>query len=96
MSILQAFVEVKPTLIKKDFDGILKNLFERFHIIARQLLRRYSNRQTLSITDEYDVQDLLHALLKEHFDDGRTPGQVPVSRSDGEHRDGSLFHGATE
>ena len=69
--------EVKPTLIKKDFDGILKNLFERFHIIARQLLRRYSNRQTLSITDEYDVQDLLHALLKEHFDDVRPEEWTP-------------------
>lgn len=77
VSILQAFVEVKPTLIKKDFDGILKNLFERFHIIARQLLRRYSNRQTLSITDEYDVQDLLHALLKEHFDDVRPEEWTP-------------------
>lgn len=77
VSILQAFVVVSPALINTDYDGILTNLFERFHNIARQLLRRYSNRQTLSIADEYDVQDLLHALMKEHFDDVRPEEWTP-------------------
>ncbi|MMZ64232.1 hypothetical protein D1872_265390 [compost metagenome] len=47
------------------------NIFDRFHFVARQLRHRYSNRETLKITDEYDVQDLLHALLKMNFDDIR-------------------------
>ncbi|MGG4214295.1 hypothetical protein [Paenibacillus alvei] len=50
---------------------ILLNIFDRFHFVARQLRHRYSNRETLKITDEYDVQDLLHALLKMNFDDIR-------------------------
>ncbi len=32
---------------------------------------RYENRETLKIEDEYDVQDLLHALLLLYFDDVR-------------------------
>lgn len=42
-----------------------------FHTAARQLRSRYSQRPTLEIEDEYDVQDLLHAFLRLHFDDVR-------------------------
>lgn len=77
VSILTAFREIQPKEIKVDYDGTLATIFNRFHIIARQLLRRYSNRPTLSIKDEYDVQDLLHALLKEHFDDVRPEEWTP-------------------
>jgi hypothetical protein len=44
------------------------NIFNKFHRIAKRLENRYSERDTLVITDEYDVQDLLNALLSEHFD----------------------------
>ena len=77
VSILQAFAEVRPNQVRMDYDGLLTNIFVRFHIIARQLLRRYSNRPTLAINDEYDVQDLLHALMKEHFDDIRPEEWTP-------------------
>ncbi|MVW56824.1 hypothetical protein GO590_13880 [Sphingomonas sp. MAH-6] len=43
----------------------------RFHRVARQLRDRHGGRDTLTIGDEYDVQDLLHALLSMHFDDIR-------------------------
>lgn len=43
-----------------------------FHKVARQLRNRYNNRPTLEIEDEYDVQNLMHALLKIHFDDIRS------------------------
>ncbi|WP_431606461.1 hypothetical protein [Kingella negevensis] len=33
-------------------------MFSKFHSVARQLSRRYSDRDTLTINDEYDVQDL--------------------------------------
>jgi hypothetical protein len=50
----------------------------RFHTVARQLLQRHSNRTTLTINDEYDVQDLFHAILRLFFEDIReeewTPG----------------------
>ncbi|MCZ6127750.1 malate dehydrogenase, partial [Escherichia coli] len=37
----------------------------------RQLKKRHDGRATIEINDEYDVQDLVHALLTLHFDDIR-------------------------
>ncbi|MCM3144692.1 hypothetical protein [Brevibacillus sp. MER 51] len=62
---------------ENDTKLILKNLFEKFHNVARQLRGRYNNRPTLDINDEYDVQDLLHALLKIYFDDVRPEEWTP-------------------
>lgn len=45
--------------------------------MARQLRCRYDNRETLTIEDEYDVQDLLHALLLLYFDDVRAEEWTP-------------------
>jgi hypothetical protein len=56
---------------------LLKNTLRRFHIVVKQLGYRYDNRPTLIINDEYDVQDLLHALLKAIFDDVREEDAVP-------------------
>lgn len=52
-------------------------IINRFHQICRQLRHRYSNRPTLDINDEYDVQDLFHALLKLYFDDVRPEEYTP-------------------
>lgn len=49
----------------------------RFDAAARQLLRRHANRSTLSIVDEYDVQDLLHSLLLSRFADVRPEEWTP-------------------
>lgn len=62
---------------KKSADNILKLLFERFHKVARQLRNRYNSRETLSIEDEYDTQDLLHSLLQLYFDDIRAEEWTP-------------------
>ncbi len=77
ISILKAFREVQPKELDVNHEGILTTIFERFHIVARQLLRRHSNRNTLKINDEYDVQDLLYALLRLHFDDVRPEEWTP-------------------
>lgn len=58
-------------------DAELENIFNRFHKVARQLRTRHDSRQTLEIGDEYDVQDLLHALLLLHFDDVRPEEWTP-------------------
>jgi len=50
---------------------------DRFQIVARQLLHRREDRKTLVIKDEYDVQDLLHALLRLYFDDIRPEEWTP-------------------
>ncbi|GAA4002117.1 hypothetical protein GCM10022631_10950 [Deinococcus rubellus] len=56
---------------------LLMNLFERFHDVARQLRKRHDSRATLDVNDEYDVQDLLHALLLLHFQDIRAEDPMP-------------------
>lgn len=55
----------------------LMNIFLRFHVVSRQLRNRYDGRSTLEINDEYDVQDLLHSLLKLYFYDVRTEEWTP-------------------
>jgi REase_DpnII-MboI len=50
---------------------------DRFHTIAKQLAQRRDGRSTLKIEDEYDVQDLLHALLRLYFDDIRPEEWTP-------------------
>lgn len=55
----------------------LKLIFSRFHLVARQLRSRYSDRETLSVEDEYDVQDLMHSLLTLFFDDIRNEEWTP-------------------
>ena len=47
----------------------VENLLRRFHTVVRQLRRRHANRPTLDVKDEYDVQDLLHALLRIYYDE---------------------------
>lgn len=56
---------------------LLRLILQRFHSIAVQLRNRYSNRPTLDIADEYDVQDLLHSILMLHFDDIRPEEWTP-------------------
>jgi hypothetical protein len=56
---------------------VIEKLCNRFHLVARQLRSRHASRDTLDVQDEYDVQDLLHALLKIHFDDVRAEEWTP-------------------
>jgi hypothetical protein len=55
----------------------LEQLANRFHLVAQQLRNRHGGRETLRITDEYDVQDLFHALLRLEFDDVRPEEHTP-------------------
>lgn len=54
-----------------DVLNLLEKICLKFHAAARQLQHRHADRPTISIDDEYDVQDLLHAILRLHFDDVR-------------------------
>ena len=64
---------------RKETDKIesLERIFNKFHIIAKQLCDRHGDRETIIINDEYDVQDLLHSLLKLFFDDIRPEEWTP-------------------
>lgn len=75
-------VEIKINLNPKsnEASNAIKNIegiCQRFHNISRQLRNRHSSRATIEIEDEYDVQDLFHALLKLYFEDVRSEEWVP-------------------
>jgi hypothetical protein len=55
----------------------VEQLCLRFHSVVRQLRSRHDGRTALVVEDEYDVQDLLHALLRLHFDDIRPEEWTP-------------------
>jgi len=55
----------------------ITKICKSFHQIARQLQNRHNNRETLRIEDEYDTQDLFHALLKFFFSDIRREEWTP-------------------
>ena len=56
---------------------LVKTLCCRFHSVARQLRLRGEYRATLSVEDEFDAQDLLHALLRIQFDNIDTDEWTP-------------------
>jgi hypothetical protein len=64
----------------------LERVLGRFHQVAKQLQKRRTGRDTLWITDEYDVQDLLHALLKIDFNDIRAEEWTPPAPGGGSGR----------
>jgi hypothetical protein len=55
----------------------VKTLCYRFHSVARQLRLRGEYRATLAVEDEFDAQDLLHALLRIQFDNIETDEWTP-------------------
>ncbi|CUY35037.1 Uncharacterised protein [Serratia marcescens] len=60
----------------KDLELII-SILKKFPAFCRKLKQRYSDRATIEIKDEYDVQDLVHALLTIHFDDIRPEEYTP-------------------
>jgi hypothetical protein len=67
----------QPPVIVEEPSKAIECLLERFHSVALEINRRHDNRDSLTITDEYDVQDLLRGLLKLHFDDIRDEEYTP-------------------
>lgn len=83
-SVLQSFIdEVREywddtmTAPEADPAMLVERVCRRFHLVARQLRSRYGDRSTLEVEDEYDVQDLLHAILHLTFDDIRREEWTP-------------------
>ncbi len=76
-SIEEGYLDIESYSNQIQKDTLLENIFNKFHKVSRQLRTRHDSRQTLQITDEYDVQDLLHALLLLHFDDVRPEEWTP-------------------
>lgn len=58
---------------------VVTTLGQRALDVSRQLRQRHGQRPTLIVEDEYDWQDLLHALLRVFFDDIRPEDHVSAS-----------------
>ena len=67
----------KPTIIQKEASQVLEYLFSKFHTVVKQLQERQRDRDPFSVDDEYDVQDLLHGLLRMYFEDVRPEEYCP-------------------
>jgi hypothetical protein len=76
---LKRAIDRIATVPHSDTDPITKitALCRRFPLFAERLKSRQRGRQPFEISDEYDVQDLLHAVLKLHFDDVRPEEWAP-------------------
>jgi predicted nuclease with TOPRIM domain len=59
----------RPKPVQKEASQVLEYIFLKFHTVVRQLRERQRNKEPFVVNDEYDVQDLLHALLRMYFED---------------------------
>jgi hypothetical protein len=76
IDLLQYAESVQPKLESSKLDDLLR-LLGKFHRVAQTLRIRYSDRETIEMNDEYDVQDLLNSLLHIYFDDIRPEEASP-------------------
>ncbi|MDI3440224.1 malate dehydrogenase [Erwinia sp. V90_4] len=71
------YLNSSPVYKETDRLDLIINVLERFPAFYRQLKKRHNERETIEVNDEYDVQDLVHALLTLHFDDVRPEEASP-------------------
>jgi hypothetical protein len=74
---IETFGLESPSSLERNPLLIIENICSRFHSVARQLRTRHDSRPTLEVSDEYDVQDLLHSLLRLNFKDIRPEEWTP-------------------
>ena len=67
----------QPPIELKNAQNIIETLLQRFHLVVKEVCERYDNRSPFTMSDEYDVQDLLEGLLRIYFDDVRR--EVPTT-----------------
>ena len=76
---LKDWTDDSPTATEKNTSTVadLEKIIDRFDLVVKQLRDRHEGRETLNVKDEYDVQDLFHALLNLYFDDIRAEEWTP-------------------
>ena len=75
--------------------GMIIAFCRRFPLFVSQLQGRQRGRSSFPVGDEYDVQDLLHAILKLHFDDVRPEEWTPSYAGSSSRTDFFLPHERT-
>ncbi len=65
--------------MQSSIDGmaVLARIGERFSSFVTELGKRQRDREPFKVEDEYDVQDLLRAILRLHFEDVRKEEWIP-------------------
>ncbi|MBX3331963.1 MAG: hypothetical protein KF722_16270 [Nitrospira sp.] len=76
-SITQSRTRLVESAHDQDPLPLIRKVCLRFHSVARQLRLRRDYRPTLEVDDDYDLQDLLCALLKVEFDEVATDEWTP-------------------
>jgi hypothetical protein len=66
-----------PSSKKISTEIILDYIFNNFSLFYQQIQKRHNNRPTIEITDEYDVQDIIHSILRLFFSDIRKEAYNP-------------------
>lgn len=78
---LKNYIQKDYIILKKSneihIDNSFDLIFNNFHKIVKTLRNRYDNRNTIDVNDEYDVQDLLFAILQIFFNDIRKEEWTP-------------------
>lgn len=76
-NITDEFIQTPNVDVLPQKTDAIELLCSRFHEVTKQLRKRRESRKTLDVIDEYDVQDLLHALLRIFFNDVRPEEWTP-------------------
>lgn len=69
--------EELPEIALRDNLGLVMRILNNFSVAARLLAARQRSRPPFIIVNEYDLQDLLFALLRSVFDDARREEWTP-------------------
>jgi hypothetical protein len=72
-----SIARVVESTLEQDPVNLIRKVCLRLHSVARQLRLRRDYRPTLEVDDDYDLQDLLCALLKVEFDEVATDEWTP-------------------
>lgn len=74
---IKGYIQIQTYKTDINQNEILEKIFSNFHKMAIKLRDRHEDRNTLDIEDEYDVQDLVYAILNLFFDDVRKEECAP-------------------
>ena len=77
VKVASGVIQPDSLLQRNNSSSHLNIIINRFHNVVRQLRLHRKNREIISVSDEYDVQYLLHALLQLFFDDIRQEEWTP-------------------
>lgn len=77
IGILEAFDAMPPKPKSMEIEDLIIQICKNFNRFDVDIKRRYGRRNSITITDEYDLQDCLRAILKLFIDDIRPEDYVP-------------------